>query len=152
VLVLGESATLKTNKVERPIELKIVVFLEVFVAIRYLIYTITFLSISATTPDYSWVIYLILMLVSLLIAYGLWRFARWVWITAIALSVLGVVSTISILVISGASMESIFQYFPSVALDLFTIALLLLRRVKSLFWGPRTGRDSPSVAASPQNP
>jgi hypothetical protein len=143
---------LKAKQVDRPIELSVVVFLEVFVGIRYLLNVIIFLSVSSPTPDYSWVVYLLLMLISFLVAYGLWNFARWAWLTAVALSVLGVVSTTSLLTFSDTSMALLFQYIPSIALDLLAIALLLMKRVKNLFWGARTGNDLPSPAASPHNP
>ncbi len=133
---MGETSTLKTTNFERPIELKIVVFLEAFVAVRYLIYAIV--SFSASAPMAASLTYIALMAISILIAYGLWRFAKWAWVIAIALSVLGLVSIIPLLAMGGISIEMLWQYVPSIALDMLAIFLLFRKSVKSLFWVTKT--------------
>jgi hypothetical protein len=47
--------------------------------------------------DVMWMLLLALMLISFLVAYGLWHFAKWAWVISFILSIFGVISTISLL-------------------------------------------------------
>ncbi len=148
---MGEKAILKRG-VDRPTELLIVVILEAFAGVRYLLNVLLSLSAIASSPDFSWALYLLLMLVSFLLAYGLWHFAKWAWVIALALSILGVISTAPILLITYTSLDLLIAYVPSIALDLLTIALLLMKRLRGLFWGTRSSGDFAPAQAQPQNP
>lgn len=117
---------------ERPIELTIVVILEAFAGVRYLLDIVAFPSF-----DITWALLSALMLVSFLVAFALWRFARWAWVVSLALSVFGVISTTSLLAIGGASESLLFQTIPSILIDILVIILLLTKGVRSLFWGKR---------------
>ena len=132
----------------RPTELTIVVILEAFAGLRYL------LGVIAYSPTETiWTLNLALVLISFLLAYGLWRIARWAWIISLSLSILGVLSTFSIL-FANVELGTIFiHYLPSIILDAIVIVILLSKNIKSLFWGTRGGTASlPSDPTPPQNP
>jgi hypothetical protein len=71
--------------------------LEAFAGVRYLLGVVAFPSL-----DITWMLLLALMLVSFLVAYGLWHLAKWAWIISFILSIFGVISTTSLLAIGGA--------------------------------------------------
>jgi len=150
--LLGALATLKTGKIERPFELKVVVFLEAFVAVRYLIYAFASLQAVTSALNFVWISYIALMVISTLLAIGLWRFSKLAWIVAVTLSVVGMVSAIPLLASGAASLGMLWNYVPSIALDLLTVFILFRKSVKSLFWGARRGPDMPTAVAPSQNP
>ncbi len=149
---MGALATLKTGKIERPFELKVVVFLEAFVAVRYLIYAFASLQAVTSALNFVWISYIALMVISTLLAIGLWRFSKLAWIVAVTLSVVGMVSAIPLLASGAASLGMLWNYVPSIALDLLTVFILFRKSVKSLFWGARRGPDMPTAVAPSQNP
>jgi len=149
---LGALATLKTGKIERPFELKVVVFLEAFVAVRYLIYAFASLQAVTSALNFVWISYIALMVISTLLAIGLWRFSKLAWIVAVTLSVVGMVSAIPLLASGAASLGMLWNYVPSIALALLTVFILFRKSVKSLFWGARRGPDMPTAVAPSQNP
>jgi uncharacterized membrane protein (DUF2068 family) len=74
------------------------------------------------------------MLISFLVAYGLWRIARWAWVISFALSIFGVVSTIFLLALGGVSEALLFVSVPSILIDALVIVILLTKEVRSQFW------------------
>lgn len=112
----------------------IVVILEALAGVLYLINIIAYL-LAYSTLDLASILFIALMLVSFLIAYGLWKLFRWAWVTSFVLSLFGVISTAFILAISGAPQDALFVAIPSIANDTLVIAILLTGGVRRLFWG-----------------
>lgn len=125
----------------------IVIILEAFVGVRYLIDLVAYPSF-----DFAWMLLLALMLISFLVAYGLWHFARWAWVISFVLSLFGVISTTYLLAIGGASGGMLFQSIPYIIIDVIVIIILLTRGVRDLFWGTRAGKALVAPSVAPQNP
>lgn len=119
----------------KPTELYIIVFLEAFAGVRYLIDIIAYMTFDPTT-----MLLIALMVISFLVAYGLWKFAKWAWVISFVLSLFGVISTASLLAINGASEDALFFAVPSIAIDILVIALLLVPEMRKLFWGGRAAK------------
>lgn len=135
---MGETVSARVVKRERPTGLFIVVLLEAFAGVRYLLDIIAYPSF-----DLAWILLIALMLISFLVAYGLWRIARWAWVISFALSIFGVVSTIFLLALGGVSEALLFVSVPSILIDDLVIVILLTKEVRSQFWSKIVGRTPP---------
>lgn len=136
---MEQSGRSRKKGYERPITLLIAVVLEAFAGVRYLLDAIAFPSF-----DIIWVVLLALMIISFLVAFGLWRIARWAWVVSLALSLFGVISTVSLLAIGGATEYLLFRSIPSIVIDLFVVVMLLSKTVRGMFWETNRGFSGPA--------
>ena len=115
------------QKMKPPSEVKIIVGIEVFSGVVYLVNFVALLSMEISIMS------LVLCCLSFIIAYGLWRVQKWAWLISFLLSVFGVISGIVVLAISGLYESSIFGRLPMIIIDLLVIGMLLSKDVRVAF-------------------
>lgn len=116
-----------SRKTKPPSEVKIIVGIEAFSGVVYLVNFVALLSMEFSIMS------LILCCLSFVIAYGLWRVQKWAWLLSFLLSVFGVISGVVVLAISGLYESSIFGRLPMIIIDLLVVGMLLSKDVRVTF-------------------
>ncbi|MGQ9760147.1 MAG: hypothetical protein ACUVQ5_06245 [Candidatus Methanomethylicaceae archaeon] len=91
-------------------------------------------SLSVLTFDiYLSITLAILSLLSFLIAYGLWRLAKWAWFSSITLSSFGIIGGILSILFTGLTESFLFATLPKIFIDLIVVMILLTKDVRVAF-------------------
>ncbi|MDI9644616.1 MAG: hypothetical protein QFX35_05295 [Candidatus Verstraetearchaeota archaeon] len=117
------------NKVGSPTgEVKILVAIEAFAGITYLIYLL-----RSQYFDAFLALPFAMAFVSFGISYGLYRVKRLAWYLSLSLSLFGLVFGTLGLFLVGLTLDFAVDYVPRILLDLITVVLLLSSNVRRTF-------------------
>ncbi|MEM0101410.1 MAG: hypothetical protein QXW34_00380 [Candidatus Methanomethyliaceae archaeon] len=103
-----------------PSEVKIISGVEVFSGLVYLLFFFAFINS----------LYLLLSILSFIIAFGLWRLYKWAWYLCMIISLFGIVSSI---VISVMYEFGFFSTTPKIIIDFMIVLMLMTKDVRKAF-------------------
>lgn len=109
----------KMSKITPP-EVKIISGVEIFSGLVYLLYFYAFLNN----------VYILLSILTFIIAFGLWRLYRWAWFSCMIISLFGLTSGIAIIIMYEFGF---FNAIPKIIIDFMVILMLMARDVRKAF-------------------
>ncbi len=116
----------KSRVEAKPPEVIVVTAIEAFAGVRYLLRSI--LSPVELLP-----FTVSLMIISFVIAFGLWKLSKWAWYSSLIISLFGVVSGSAALLHQNLGGVDILAEVPYVLLDAFVAVILLRKNVRATY-------------------